>query len=118
MVFPWYFPSKIGLQRLLTRPFWWLEAVPHACGSVGFHFFSDLVVDRQGRAWLMEIHPTLAVKSPGLGDPEAGWVEVLTRSTRQGTLGTLAISFLGWADRPYREWLAAGHPTGLGLKYG
>ncbi|CAK9086439.1 Probable beta-tubulin polyglutamylase (Tubulin-tyrosine ligase family protein 6A) [Durusdinium trenchii] len=49
------------------------NAVPHACGSVGFHFFSDLVVDRQGRAWLMEIHPTLAIKSPGLGDPEAGW---------------------------------------------
>ena len=23
----------------------------------------------------MEIHPTLAVKSPGLGDPEAGWAE-------------------------------------------
>ena len=27
-----------------------------------------------GEAWLMEIHPTLAIKSPGLGDPEAGWV--------------------------------------------
>ena len=26
------------------------------------------------KAWLMEIHPTLAIKSPGLGDPEAGWV--------------------------------------------
>ncbi|CAJ1340259.1 unnamed protein product, partial [Effrenium voratum] len=63
------------------------NAVPYACGSLGFHFFADLVVDRKGRAWLMEIHPTLAVKSPGLGDPEAGWVEVLTRSTRQGTLG-------------------------------
>ncbi|CAK9086513.1 Tubulin polyglutamylase ttll6 [Durusdinium trenchii] len=25
------------------------------------------------QAWLMEIHPTLAIKSPGLGDPEAGW---------------------------------------------
>ena len=27
-----------------------------------------------GEAWVMEIHPTLAIKSPGLGDPEAGWV--------------------------------------------
>lgn len=26
-----------------------LEAVPHACGSVGFHFFADLVVDKKGR---------------------------------------------------------------------
>ncbi|CAJ1452252.1 unnamed protein product [Effrenium voratum] len=81
------------------------NAVPYACGSLGFHFFADLVVDRKGRAWLMEIHPTLAVKSPGLGDPEAGWVEVLTRSTRQGTLGSLAMSFLGWADAPYRQWV-------------
>eukprot|EP00435_Cladocopium_sp_Y103_P026544 s3234_g6.t1 len=81
------------------------NAVPHACGSLGFHFFADLVVDSKGRAWLMEIHPTLAIKSPGLGDPEAGWVEVLTRSTRQGTVGSLAMSFLGWADRPYRIWV-------------
>jgi len=81
------------------------NAIPHACGSVGFHFFADLVVDRRGRAYLMEIHPTLAVKSPGLGDPEAGWVEVLTRSTRQGTVGSLAMSFIGWANAPYRRWV-------------
>ncbi|CAE7150573.1 ttll6 [Symbiodinium pilosum] len=81
------------------------NAIHHACGSVGFHFFADLVVDRRGRAYLMEIHPTLAVKSPGLGDPEAGWVEVLTRSTRQGTLGSLAMSFIGWANAPYRRWV-------------
>ena len=28
----------------------------------------------------MEIHPTLAVKSPGLGDPEAGWAGALIAS--------------------------------------
>ncbi|CAK9062940.1 unnamed protein product [Durusdinium trenchii] len=62
------------------------NAVPHACGSVGFHFFSDLVVDRQGRAWLMEIHPTLAIKSPGLGDPEAGWAWDPEKKRQKGTV--------------------------------
>eukprot|EP00928_Gymnodinium_smaydae_P008482 TRINITY_DN1308_c0_g1_i2.p1 TRINITY_DN1308_c0_g1~~TRINITY_DN1308_c0_g1_i2.p1 ORF type:complete len:993 (+),score=76.32 TRINITY_DN1308_c0_g1_i2:1423-4401(+) len=77
----------------------------HRCGSVGFHFFADLVVDSSGRAWLMEIHPTLALKSHGLGDPEGGWVEVLTRETRQGSMGTLAMFFAGWMNQPYRRWL-------------
>lgn len=36
------------------------------------------------KAWLMEIHPTLAIKSPGLGDPEAGWVTHLNRNAAGG----------------------------------
>mmetsp|Transcript_16838 Transcript_16838/g.54377 ORF Transcript_16838/g.54377 Transcript_16838/m.54377 type:complete len:672 (+) Transcript_16838:55-2070(+) len=78
--------------------------VHHACGAVGFQFFADLVVDASGRAWLMEIHPTLAIKSHGLGDPEGGWVEVLTRSTRQGAFGSLAMFWAGWMNAPYRRW--------------
>ena len=39
----------------------------------------------------MEIHPTLAIKSPGLGDPEAGWVTHLNhyrrRNERRGKVG-------------------------------
>lgn len=31
------------------------KAVPHACGSVGFHFFADLVVDSKGRAFWSEL---------------------------------------------------------------
>lgn len=91
----------LGARRELSCQ---ANPVPHSCGSLGFHFFADLVVDSGGRAWLMEIHPTLALKSHGLGDPEGGWVEVLTRSTRQGSMGTLAAFFTGWMNRPYRQW--------------
>merc|ERR1719460_2931012 len=40
---------------------------------------------------MMEAHVTLGVKSAGLGDPEAGWVELISKETRQGTHGTLAM---------------------------
>eukprot|EP00927_Polykrikos_kofoidii_P060684 TRINITY_DN55609_c0_g1_i1.p1 TRINITY_DN55609_c0_g1~~TRINITY_DN55609_c0_g1_i1.p1 ORF type:complete len:1093 (-),score=161.93 TRINITY_DN55609_c0_g1_i1:277-3228(-) len=76
----------------------------HACGSHSFNFFADLVVDSLGRAWVMEVHPTLALKSHGLGDPEAGWVEVLTRAARQGSIGSLAMFFTSWMNEPYRRW--------------
>ena len=32
------------------------KAVPHACGSVGFHFFADLVVDSKGRVFWSELN--------------------------------------------------------------
>lgn len=96
----------IGLFMLEARTELSCQANPvqHACGSAGFHFFADLVVDSTGRAWLMEVHPTLGIKSHGLGDPEGGWVEVLTRHTRQGALGTLAAFFVGRANHPYKNW--------------
>ncbi len=57
-----------------------------ACKSHGFHFTADMIVDSNGRAWVMEVHLTLGIKSPGLGDPEAGYDELLTRETRQGVM--------------------------------
>eukprot|EP00397_Hematodinium_sp_SG-2012_P010807 GEMP01010932.1.p1 GENE.GEMP01010932.1~~GEMP01010932.1.p1 ORF type:complete len:497 (+),score=92.47 GEMP01010932.1:1229-2719(+) len=63
-----------------------------------FHFTSDLVVDGTGRAWVMEVHTTLGVKSHGRGDPEATYDPVLSKATRQGTIGTLAMAFAEFID--------------------
>jgi len=96
----------VGLFMLEVRAALNCHANPTAfvCDTVGFHFFADLVVDSRGRAWMVEVHPTLAVKGHGLGDPEAGWVEVLTRATRQGSMGSLAMFFAEHMNVPYRRW--------------
>lgn len=81
------------------------EEGPRPCASHGFHFIADLVVDSLGRAWLMEMHFTLGVKAPGLGDPEAGYDEVLTRETRQGVFGAVSMAFARNMDLRYRRGL-------------
>ncbi|CAD7969722.1 unnamed protein product [Amoebophrya sp. A120] len=73
-----------------------------ACKSHGFHFTADMIVDSNGRAWVMEVHLTLGIKSPGLGDPEAGYDELLTRETRQGVMGAVSMSFARFMDLPFR----------------
>ncbi|CAD7934553.1 unnamed protein product [Amoebophrya sp. A25] len=78
-----------------------------ACASQGFHFVADMIVDSTGRAWVMEVHMTLGIKSPGLGDPEAGYDELLTRETRQGVFGAISMSFARFMDLPFRMRLAS-----------
>lgn len=83
------------------------DAEDPACRSHGFHFIADMVVDSFGRAWVMEVHLTMGIKSPGLGDPEAGYDEVLTRETRQGVFGAISMAFARFMDMPYRNRVEA-----------
>lgn len=75
------------------------------CRSHGAHFTADLIVDSTGKAWVMEVHLTMGVKAAGLGDPEAGWNQVLTRETRQGVWGSIAMSFARFMDVAWRVWM-------------
>lgn len=79
------------------------RSVDDTCRRHGFHFIADMIVDSSGRAWVMEVHFTLGVKSPGLGDPEAGFDELLTRETRQGVYGAISMSFARFMDLGYRR---------------
>ena len=61
-----------------------VNPVPHACGTAGFHFFADLVVDSLGRAWLMtrqnkKLLQTLTLED---GDPLALKIDILVLQGR------------------------------------
>lgn len=78
------------------------QNLKQACRSHGFHFVADMIVDSNGHAWIMEVHFTMGVKAWGLGDPEAGYDELLTRSTRQGVFGALSMGWARLMDLRYR----------------
>ncbi len=52
---------------------------------------------------MMEVHTTMGLKAHGLGDPEASYDELLSRETRQGTVGAISMGFAKYMDVRFQQ---------------